>query len=154
MIKEYVLGFAFSKDMNHVVLIEKLRPDWQKGCFNGVGGKIEPTDKKPVYAMIREFKEETGVDTNITHWSQSFATMTFENDVLGGGAIVHCYRLFNDLIFDCKTMEDEQIHILSVNGNSFLGYEPLINKPCLKNLQVLLPMAQDEDFIDCKLNIL
>lgn len=154
MKKEYVLGFAFSKDKNHVVLIEKLRPEWQKGCFNGVGGKIEPIDKKPIYAMIREFKEETGVDTNITHWGQSFATMKFETDVMGGTAIVHCYRLFNDLIFDCKTIEDEQIHILSIDGISFLGYEQLINKPCLKNLQVLLPMAQDEDFIGCKLNVL
>ncbi len=154
MNKEYVLGFAFSKDKNHVVLIEKLRPDWQKGCFNGVGGKIEPTDKKPIYAMIREFKEETGVDTNITHWGQSFAQMVFDTDIMGGTAIVHCYRLSNDLIFGCKTIEDEQIHILSVNGVSWLGFEPLADKPCLKNLRVLIPMALDEDFVGCTLNVL
>jgi 8-oxo-dGTP diphosphatase len=154
MKKEYVLGFAFSRDKNHVVLIEKQRPDWQKGCFNGVGGKIELQDKKPVYAMIREFKEETGVETNITHWGQCFATMMFETDIMGGTAIVHCFRMKSDKIFECQTIEDEKIHILSIKCPSWLGYDCLESKPCLKNLMVLIPMALDEDFIGCKLNIL
>jgi 8-oxo-dGTP diphosphatase len=152
--KEYVLGFAFSKDKNHIVLIEKQKPNWQKDMFNGVGGKVETFDKKPIYAMIREFKEETGVDTNITHWGQMFAKMVFNDDVMGGKAVVYCYRMSNDIIFDCKTMETEKIHILSTEQTSFLGYDSIIGKPCLKNLQVLIPMAADEDFIGCTLNIL
>ncbi len=151
--KAYVLGFAFSKDKNHVVLIEKQRPDWQKGCFNGVGGKIEPEDGNPFDAMTREFFEETGVATSVVDWSQ-FAEMIFDIDEAGNKGVVYCFRLNDDLIFDCKTMEDEQIHILCINGNSFLGYENLIGKPCLKNLKVLLPMAEDEDFNKCELNVL
>jgi hypothetical protein len=27
--------------MQMVVLIEKQKPDWQKGCLNAVGGKVE-----------------------------------------------------------------------------------------------------------------
>ena len=56
----YVVGFLFNPDMTEVVLIKKNRPDWQKGLLNGVGGKIE-SGEDPITAMIREFKEETGI---------------------------------------------------------------------------------------------
>lgn len=50
--QEYVLGFAFTpKDLKgnqKVVLIEKLKPEWQKGKFNGIGGKLEKDDIKRV----------------------------------------------------------------------------------------------------------
>ena len=62
----YVVGFLFNPDMTEVVLIKKNRPDWQKGLLNGVGGKIE-SGEDPITAMIREFKEETGVE--IYNWN-------------------------------------------------------------------------------------
>jgi hypothetical protein len=34
--KEYVLGFMFNRLLGHVILIEKNRPEWQKGHYNGV----------------------------------------------------------------------------------------------------------------------
>lgn len=43
--KEYVLGFAFNRERTKIVLILKNRPDWQKGKYNGIGGKIEPSDE-------------------------------------------------------------------------------------------------------------
>ncbi len=67
--KKYVLGFMFSDVIvqNNVVLIEKKRPDWQAGYVNGVGGKIEiGEDSKG--AMVREFKEETGVRQPVDIW--------------------------------------------------------------------------------------
>ena len=45
---------------------------------------------------------------------------------------------------------NHQLHCIS----DYSGYEQLIGKPCLKNLKVLLPMAEDEDFIGCELNVL
>lgn len=57
--KHYVLGFAFDS-RNRVVLIHKERPDWQRGKWNGVGGHINEGEL-PYSAMVREFKEETGV---------------------------------------------------------------------------------------------
>jgi len=65
-IHRYVVGFVFHSDNSHqVLLINKLRPDWQKGKLNGVGGKIE-NGETPVEAMRREFKEETGI--YLQHW--------------------------------------------------------------------------------------
>lgn len=55
-IVEYVCGFYVASD-NHVLLLEKVKPEWQKGKLNGVGGKIEP--EETVHdAMVREFLEE------------------------------------------------------------------------------------------------
>lgn len=63
----YVLGFMFSPDLDKVVLIEKNRPYWQKGKLNGVGGHIEPGET-PIEAMVREFKEEAGLDIHPENW--------------------------------------------------------------------------------------
>ena len=40
-ITNYVLGFAFSKSGQMVLLIWKNKPEWQRGKMNGIGGKIE-----------------------------------------------------------------------------------------------------------------
>src|SRR6478609_2045994 len=82
--KGYVLGFMFSEDRKHVVLIRKTKPAWQAGKLNGVGGKIEENEP-PLAAMIREFKEETGL-----RWEEwrHFASMT------NSQFIVYCYVTF------------------------------------------------------------
>ncbi len=59
MNNEYVVGFLFDLNFDKVVLIEKQKPEWQKGFLNGVGGKIENSET-PTDAMAREFKEEVG----------------------------------------------------------------------------------------------
>lgn len=58
--KEYVLGFMFTEDGKGVVLIQKKKPAWQHGRWNGIGGKIEERET-PEKAIVREFEEETGV---------------------------------------------------------------------------------------------
>lgn len=63
----YVLGFAFDQ-FNRVCLIRKVKPTWQAGKWNGVGGSIEPTDISNYHAMAREFWEETGVVTCVSEW--------------------------------------------------------------------------------------
>lgn len=67
MNKEYTVGFAFDKEDYKVVLILKEKPEWQAGCLNGVGGKME-AGETPVQTMVREFLEETGVKTNTDDW--------------------------------------------------------------------------------------
>lgn len=64
MIK-YVAGFLFSPDFKNVVLIEKNKPNWQKGKYNGIGGKIEDGENS-LECMRREFEEEAGLD--IERW--------------------------------------------------------------------------------------
>lgn len=67
MIVRYVLGFAFDLADNSVALIEKKRPDWQKGHWNGLGGHIEEGES-PHAAMVREFLEEANIKTHQAQW--------------------------------------------------------------------------------------
>jgi 8-oxo-dGTP diphosphatase len=143
--KAYVLGFAFDKAKLTVILIEKQKPEWQKGLLNGVGGKVELTDTDIYHAMVREFYEETGLQTELREW-QHFADMIFANDVMGGSAIVHCFRIFTSAIINCRTMEQERIIHYDLRHPQ--------QKPLIKNLKVLIPMAMDKDFDFCKLNLL
>lgn len=135
--KKYVLGFAFSRDKKDMVLISKLRPEWQKGKLNGVGGKIEDGERR-FHAMIREFKEETGVDTNFTNW-QLFAKIVFDNNCQ-----IDCFKLFDNLIYGCKTVEDEQIKIIAVDT-------ALFNQPIMHNLPILIRIALSDEFNYCEL---
>ena len=72
-LRHYVAGFALS-DRGTVLLIQKLKPEWQRGKLNGVGGSIEPGET-PAEAMVREFSEETGLVTEPSYWAH-FATVT------------------------------------------------------------------------------
>lgn len=75
----YVAGFLFAAD--HVLLVKKIKPDWQSGLWNGVGGKLEISET-PIVGMIREFREETGLD--VLDWRQ-FCTEA------GRGYVVHFF---------------------------------------------------------------
>jgi 8-oxo-dGTP diphosphatase len=70
--KNYVVGFMFCKEVDKIVLIKKNRPQWQKDQWNGVGGHIESYEK-PMDAMIREFREESGV--NCDEWNNFLTRM-------------------------------------------------------------------------------
>lgn len=129
MKKYYVLGFLFSEDKKKVVLIRKNKPEWQKGHLNGVGGKIELLDESPLYAMIREFKEEAGIE--IKNWEE-FCKLT------GNGFEVYCFKAFGDITF-VRSMEEEQIEVIFVKELQEYLYLP--------NLKWLIPLALDIDEI-------
>ena len=124
----YVLGFAFNKDKNRVALIRKNRPEWQAGLLNGIGGKIEETDKSYVKAMIREFKEETGYSTDINDWQNYF--------ILGNPDWqVNVFRMFNCDLDKLRSKTDEKIEIVYI--------DILHSKPRISNLDWLIPLALD-----------
>jgi 8-oxo-dGTP diphosphatase len=83
----YVLGLMWRSDNISLVVIRKKKPAWQAGLLNGVGGKIEPGETE-LEAMIREFKEETGVDTAHVGW-RKFCEMH------GEGYMVSCFTAKN-----------------------------------------------------------
>lgn len=126
MIK-YVVGFLFDKSLNLVVLIEKQSPEWQKDKWNGVGGKIE-ADETPLDAMIREFKEEAGMD--VTDWKQ-YCTIHGHNSEIHFFYSVHTA----EHLMGVKTMTKEQLGIWS------LARVSMWNFPLLPNIRWILPMA-------------
>lgn len=56
----YTCGFMIDRHGN-TILVEKLKPAWQAGKLNGIGGKIE-INETPHACMRREWREETGDD--------------------------------------------------------------------------------------------
>lgn len=78
----YVLGFAFRHDNSKsVAMILKKKPDYQAGKYNGIGGHVEENETYHG-AMVREFKEESGVE--IKEWR-------YFGRISGYGAAQHRY---------------------------------------------------------------
>jgi 8-oxo-dGTP diphosphatase len=123
----YVAGFMFSADRRYVALIRKQKPDWQRGKLNAIGGKIEETDENPTDAMVREFKEETGVLQ--TQW-RHFCVLKFR------GGEIHFFETTGDLMA-LQSAEAEQVAIFRTQNIEDLQTIP--------NLRWLIPLAMDKD---------
>ena len=126
--KRYVLGFAFNQDKDMVLLIIKKRPEWQANHANGIGGKIEPGEK-PIDAMLREFKEETGYQSLPTDWS-TFGMMQ------GPEWLAHLFVSFTIDTDMCGTTTDEQVWLCTVND--------LHKCKTVSNIPWLVHMALDQ----------
>ena len=128
----FVLGFLFSEDRKRVVLIKKTKPSWQAGCLNGVGGKLESYDADFVSAMLREFREETGVIIPKENWHYFAEMLDYK-----GEFYVSCYYSIdnNNLIDTVKTMEEESIAVYDVAELSLYKR--------VKNLEWLIHLALD-----------
>lgn len=132
--KLYVCGFMFSPDRKQVLLINKLRPDWQNGKINGIGGKVE-IGETPIEAMIREFSEETGKLTTVNDWrfvfSLSSDTAYTDN---------HKYKVFFFSSFlgfhDTFNKTDETVLIIDIKK---------LPNNVLPNLNWIIPMLLDDD---------
>lgn len=123
--REYVVGFLIDPTNRRVALIKKDKPAWQKGYWNGIGGKVELREE-PKQAMAREFKEEAGAW--IEDWNYD-RTMVFDN-----GSLLHVYYLFRNI--EIKTMEKEEVNWFSLN-----------------HLPTMLPNTKDLiHYFRCKLN--
>lgn len=104
----FVLGFAFSRDRQQVLLISKKRPAWQAGFLNGIGGHIEPGET-PLAAMYREGREEAnlqkvGLIQGDKGWEHA---MTF---TCKGGTVFVFRSFLPDVVFRmARTMTDETV---------------------------------------------
>ena len=130
---EYCCGFLFSRQLEAVLLIEKRKPAWQLGRWNGIGGKIEPGETA-AEAMVREFREEAGVETN--PW-RMFATLTNVVDRWR----VHFFKTVDEAAFygaEAKTHEPLRRLWLDHMGQC---------QRLIPNLRVLIPLALDQSGI-------
>lgn len=126
--QEYVAGFLFSEDRQHVALVRKKKPEWQAGKLNAIGGKVEPREFSSD-AMVREFKEETGV--HFTDWKR-LTTM------VGNGWIVSFFYAFSDKVFDVRTVEEEEIAVYPISTVLMREEE------AIRNLRFLVALALDD----------
>ena len=125
----YVVGFAFyrTQDGDGVVLIRKNRPEYMKGRWNGVGGKIEPSEL-PVESMTREFKEETGLIVAPARWTEYC-------NITGPDYRIHFFMTELDEETDFpRSMTDEKVAIYPCDG---------LPRTVMFNLNWLIPMAID-----------
>jgi 8-oxo-dGTP diphosphatase len=127
--KKMVVGFLFSGP--RVLLVRKIRPSWQSGLVNGVGGVVEPTET-PMDAMRREFREETGctIDIPWRHFcteQESFGAWVYFFAAEMPDRSLHAWPLHNDV-----GEELGWIHHRAVGATHAIG-----------NLRWLIPMARD-----------
>lgn len=127
--QEYVAGLLFNPERTKVVLVKKNRPEWQAGLLNGVGGKVEPNESL-LGAMIREFREETGLE--ITRWRKGFKLVREE------AYVVQFYTAFSEDFEKVRTMESEEIGIYDVS--------PLPTN-LIPNLNWIIPLLLDQNVL-------
>lgn len=120
-IKRYVVGFMFDPKMERVVFIKKTHgPESVIGKWNGVGGQIEDGEG-PKDAMVREFKEETGLDTVKVMWEDVM-------DLEGPDFLICFYVTWNVRIDQVRTMTDETVEIVHTNliGRGYYEFAPSV----------------------------
>lgn len=137
----YVVGFAFSTDEKVVLLIEKQKPEWQRGLLNGIGGKIEAIDalqepgkslNSSVNAMVREFEEEAGLRTVPDDW-------TFFCTLEGEDFQVFCFHSHLEQLHEADTQTEEKVIFI------FLGEKT--DREMVQNASWLIAMAMSSDDI-------
>ena len=122
----YVVGLLFSDNLDYVLLIEKKRPTWQAGKLNGVGGKAGQ-DEGLLAAMMREFKEETGV--HVDSWKHLI------DQRFPGGKVAYFIAKSSEALDAAKTVTDEELEIISVAHIINPLYE------LIEPLQWIIPMG-------------
>ena len=127
----YVVGLMFTKDGSRVLLIQKNRPVWQSGKLNGPGGKLEP-DESFEDAMVREFREETGLDTFKDEWKH---VLTWN----GPDYELRFYSTQTDAVYDAKTTTDEHVRTYYTESMNQL--------PLVPNLKWIIPLCSDQSQI-------
>lgn len=139
--RHYVCGFLFTLIEHPVIglivevaLIKKERPAWQKGFYNGIGGKVEKGEE-PIEAMVREFREET--NATVTEW-KPFCTLIhpaiISKSMPSGPWTVHFFKSFGYTPLSQPT--DEQVkwwNVQSVTNR--------LNNYFVPNLSWLIPIA-------------
>lgn len=123
--KAYVNGFMINPETQQILLIEKNRPEFQKGKWNGIGGKIEPGEAS-IDAMVREFKEEADVTTSPTDWEH---TLTLRDSHFS----VDFYRAFVTEFPPFRALTDEPLGVYYLK--SFFD-----GLPALDNARWIVPL--------------
>ena len=92
--RDFVLVMAYRESKDKFLLIEKNRPEFQKGRYNLIGGKVERGETY-TDAAIRELEEESGILTD---------NIEFNGIIFGSWGVIEC---FSTNIRDSKINQPE-----------------------------------------------
>jgi 8-oxo-dGTP diphosphatase len=124
---QYVLGYVFDKDRNRalrVLLLQKNRPEWMAGKYNGIGGKIEPNESA-IAAMRRECFEECGLKIDHKDWTPLV-------QIISGRAYIHVFTALVDSLGQAQSVTDEPV---------WPFYLDQLPKETIDNVRWMVPMA-------------
>lgn len=161
--RRYSAVVMFSDDLEQVLLIHKLKPDWQAGKANFPGGKVEAekdyvngetwegTHEEAcdlVYrrCATRELREETGLDVAAADL-KLFCRLRFTSRE--GDEAECCFFTARGPIFDAETKETEQVFSAEVHEviwnevGYYKDYAPYVRVPVLPELPWLAAMAKE-----------
>lgn len=128
---EYVIVYpriVGNSGINDVLLIEKKRPDWQKGRLNLVGGKIE-SGETPEQAAERELYEEAGMT--------SCSPLQVMGIIVGEWGTVFCVKvpILKKTKPQPRLSEDEIV--------DWISWDVIKSDPrLLPNLHIIIPLMQ------------
>lgn len=96
-------------DNKEILLLKKNNPNWQKGLYNGIGGKVE-LNTTPLETIIKKCQEELGV--NISNWIE------LDSEISSSGIeIVYFLTTLNEgEIKKLQSQTDERAELFSINN--------------------------------------
>lgn len=96
-------------DNKEILLLKKNNPDWQKGLYNGIGGKVE-LNTTLLETIIKKCQEELGV--NISNWIE------LDSEISSSGIeIVYFLTTLNEgEIKKLQSQTDERAELFSINN--------------------------------------
>ena len=129
--QDYVCGFVFNGHES-VALIKKTRPLAMRGKLNGIGGKIE-NNEKPLTAMVREFKEETGLLISEDRW------LHYHTENFNDKARIFFFTALIDGDEKLTSITDEIVDLYQWKYWNYYHFLNISNT--MYNLPYLIPMA-------------
>ncbi len=96
-------------DNKEILLLKKNNPDWQKGLYNGIGGKVE-LNTTPLETIIKKSEEDLGI--NISNWRE------LDSEISSSGIeIVYFLTTLNEgEIKKLQSQIDERAELFSINN--------------------------------------
>jgi 8-oxo-dGTP pyrophosphatase MutT (NUDIX family) len=129
--RDYVLIYADYQDNNgnQVLLVDKLKPEFQRGRFNLPGGKVE-SGEDWFDAAHRELIEETGL--------QQVRNPELYGAITGSWGIVYCVKMF--VIFDIPRPQAGELETFA-----WYYWKDVSNSDkLLPNLKIVIPLMRSD----------
>lgn len=120
------MGFLFNKTRDKVLLIRKVKPEWQAGHLNAPCGHQEEGEL-PHNCCSREFFEETGIEVPCDAWVH-FLTLD------GKYFKLRVFACESALVDTYKAYEGEEGIVRAYNLSDVIFLKPIPNLPWIMNM--------------------